>query len=122
MESVVYAPSSPGWGTQLPKVGNAADRSRFGDVVLVGFMIAQALDGVFTYLGVSLYGSAVEANPLVSSLMAYWGHGPGVALAKALAVLLGIVLHFHRVHRAVAFLTCFYLAAAVLPWVAILFF
>src|SRR5439155_11418802 len=42
-------------------------RSLFGDVMVVSFVLMQLFDGVFTYLGVSMWGPAIEANPLVSS-------------------------------------------------------
>ena len=50
--------------------------------------------------------------------------GGGAALlgAKLLAASLGILLHLTGVHRIVAALTVLYLAAAVVPWTALLFF
>ena len=41
-------------------------RSRFGDVALVAFLLAQACDGVLTYVGVSTYGVRIEGNPLLA--------------------------------------------------------
>ncbi len=93
--------------------------SRFGDVVVVAFLVVQVLDGVFTYLGVSLWGPAVEANPLISSAVMFAGLGTGVFGAKAIAIGLGIALHLRRVHNLVAMLTLVYLAAAILPWTAL---
>lgn len=95
--------------------------SRFGDIAVVTFMIVQALDGVLTYLGVHIWGPSVEANPLISSAVAFAGVGTGVAVAKLFAVGLGMVLHLRRVHGVVALLTAFYLAVAIVPW-AMLFF
>jgi hypothetical protein len=37
-------------------------------------------------------------------------------------VFFGIALHLSAVHRAVALLALLYIAVAVLPWIAILFF
>jgi Domain of unknown function (DUF5658) len=93
-------------------------QSIFGDVVVVAFLIAQCLDGVFTYLGVSLWGMQAEANPLVSSAMTVAGLGPGLAGVKLIAVGLGIALHRCRVHNLVALLTAVYVAAAIVPWLA----
>jgi hypothetical protein len=93
--------------------------SRFGDLVVLGFVVVQCLDGVFTYLGVKTWGPSVEANPLVSSAMAAAGPGLGLAGAKLIAVSFGIVLHLRRVHTIVALLTALYLAAAILPWTAL---
>ena len=96
--------------------------ARFGNVVVIAFLIAQACDGVFTYVGVATYGARVEGNPLLGWLMAALGCGVGVAAAKAAAGAFGIALHLVAVHRVVAALAAFYLAVAILPWVALLFF
>jgi hypothetical protein len=94
-------------------------RSFFGDMMLLGFVIVQGLDGIFTYLGVVIWGPAIEANPLVSSATALAGLGLGLAGAKLLAVGLGMVLHLRRVHNLVALLTAIYLVVAILPWTAL---
>jgi uncharacterized membrane protein len=96
-------------------------RSVFGDVALVVFLLAQALDGVLTYVGVSVYGPRMEGNPALAWLMAMVGQGPALAMAKSLASVFGIALHLNAGHRIVAVLTAFYIAAAVLPWVGILY-
>ena len=44
--------------------GRRTGRDVFGDVALLVFLIAQASDGVLTYVGVSTYGMRIEANPL----------------------------------------------------------
>lgn len=95
-------------------------RSFFGDAVIVAFLASQALDGVLTYLGLKQFGSGMEANPLISSALPVLGVGATVAAAKLLAAIFGVVLHVTGVHRVVAALTALYLAAAVLPWVALL--
>lgn len=96
-------------------------RALFGDVAIVVFLICQVLDGAFTYIGVQQYGRAIEANPLLSWLMATMGDGAALATAKAVATVLGGFLHLAAVHTIVAALTGLYLAAAVLPWVHLLF-
>ena len=93
-------------------------RSVFGDAVVLAYVLAQCMDGVFTYLGVTIWGLQAEANPLVSSAMLVAGHGPGLAGVKLIAVGLGIVLHRFRVHNVVALLTAIYIAAAIIPWMA----
>jgi hypothetical protein len=109
-------------GTAVPKVWNLpARRSWFGDLVLLVFLVAQCMDGVFTYVGVVSFGLGAEANPVVAGLMAAVGHGTGLVAAKAVAMALGIALHVRQVHVAVALLTGFYVVVAVLPWFAILF-
>jgi hypothetical protein len=94
-------------------------RSRFGDLAVVGFLIVQCLDGVLTYLGVSIWGPGIEANPLISSAMAVAGPIPGLAGAKLVAIAFGIMLHLRRVHNLVALLTFIYLTVAIIPWAAL---
>jgi hypothetical protein len=96
-----------------------ARQSRFGDAVVLGFLLVQCLDGVLTYLGVSIWGRGIEANPLVSLAIAAGGLGIGLAAAKLVAIGFGIVLHLCRVHNLVALLTAIYVAAAILPWTAL---
>jgi uncharacterized membrane protein len=124
MATTAYADPQTFFGITLPKVRQQTlhRRSLFGDVVLILFLLTQCLDGVFTYVGVAVYGIAVEANPIIATLMAHFGHGTALAAAKGLAALLGICLHLRQVHGAVALLACFYGGVAILPWVAILFF
>jgi hypothetical protein len=93
-------------------------RCLFGDVVIIAFLIAQALDGVFTYLGICFWGPAAEANPLVSSAVVMAGLGPGLAGVKLFAVALGVALHLCRVHNVLAVLTVIYFAGAIAPWTA----
>jgi len=95
--------------------------ARFADVVVVAFLIAQACDGVLTYVGVRMYGIGMEGNPLIAWLMETMGHGTGLATAKGVAVAFGIALHLSSVHRVLAALAVLYVAAAIVPWVSILF-
>jgi uncharacterized protein DUF5658 len=93
-------------------------RCVFGDLVVLAFFLAQFADGVFTYLGVTIWGLQAEANPLVSSAVLVAGLGPGLAGVKLVAVGLGMALHYCRVHNVVALLTLVYVLAAILPWTA----
>ncbi len=96
----------------------AAD-SAFGNGVVLAFLAVQLLDGIFTYLGVKIWGPGIEANPLVSSAVSAIGLGGGLAVAKLVAVGLGIVLHLRRVHNLVALLTAIYICGAIIPWAAL---
>lgn len=96
-------------------------RSVFGDTAVLIFLLAQACDGVLTYVGVHLYGVHIEGNPLIGWLMAALGEGPALAAAKLTAGGFGIALHLSAVHKTVACLAAFYMIAAVGPWLAILF-
>jgi hypothetical protein len=102
--------------------GGGTPRNTFGDVALIAFLLAQASDGVLTYIGVSIYGLRVEGNPVIGWLMSLIGQGPALATAKLTAGFFGIALHLSSVHRAVALLAAFYIAVAVVPWLAILFY
>jgi hypothetical protein len=116
-----YADPRALFGTTVPKVWSVPPRRLFGDIVLVAFLIAQVLDGAFTYMGVMTFGPSIEANPVIGSLMLHLGHGPALMMAKLVAAVLGIGLHLRGTHGAVALLAGFYVSAAVLPWVLILF-
>ena len=94
-------------------------RSLFGDLVVIGFVLAQCLDGVFTYLGIGIWGPSIEMNPLISSAMNTAGVAAGLGGAKAVAIGFGMLLHLRRVHNVVALLTVIYFMIAVLPWTAL---
>lgn len=94
--------------------------SLFGDAAIVVFLLLQAVDGVFTYLGLKQLGAGAEANPLIVSVIPILGQGPAVASAKLFAATLGVVLHLRGVHLAVAVLSGFYVAVAVVPWALLL--
>jgi hypothetical protein len=91
----------------------------FGNLVVVGFLVVQCLDGIFTYIGIAIWGPGIEANPLISSAVALAGPAAGLAGAKLVAVFCGILLHLLRIHAVVALLTAFYLAVAIIPWTAL---
>jgi hypothetical protein len=96
-------------------------RSRFGDLAVVLFLMAQAADGALTYVGVRHLGLAVEANPLIAWLIASFGEVGALTGAKLVAGGFGIALHLSAVHKVVAGLTLFYVVVAVFPWIAILY-
>jgi hypothetical protein len=96
-------------------------RSLFGDCVVLAFLLVQACDGVFTYVGMVTFGPSIEGNPLLGVLMTWMGGGTALVSAKLVAGSLGIFLHLSGVHRIVAALTGLYIVAAVLPWATVLF-
>ena len=120
MTTSAYLDAGSVFGISLPKVWNPRLRSLFGDVAIVVFLTAQCLDGIFTYVGVNAYGLSVEANPLIAASMASLGHGTALVGAKSIAGGLGVCLHLREIHAAVALLAGFYVAVAIVPWVAIL--
>ena len=91
-------------------------RSIFGDAVLLVFILAQLADGVFTYIGIATFGTAVEGNPLLAWYVAMFGAGAALIGAKSVAVACASTLHLRAMHRTVGVLAVIYLAAAVLPW------
>ena len=97
-------------------------KSRFGDLVVVGFLLMQCLDAVFTYLGVAKWGQTIEANPLISLAMSTAGVVGALGIAKGVAISFGMLLHLRRVHTLVALLTAIYFALAIVPWTTLFFF
>jgi nitrate reductase gamma subunit len=94
--------------------------SRFGNAVILAFLVAQAADGLLTYLGVQTFGRGIEGNPLLVWFMQAVGDGPALASAKLTAATLGGALHLMTVHRVVAILTAVYVVGAISPWVYLL--
>ena len=92
----------------------------FGDLAVISFFIVQGLDGMLTYLGVSIWGPGIEGNPLISSAVAAAGPVAGLAGAKLVAIGFGMLLHLRRIHNVVALLTAIYFAVAIVPWAALL--
>jgi hypothetical protein len=88
--------------------------------MLLAFIVAQALDGTLTYLGITAFGTAAEGNPVVAWYVSVLGVGVGLAVVKVLAVACAATLHAMERHGIVAGLTVLYLAAAVLPWTRVL--
>jgi uncharacterized membrane protein len=122
MATTAYAGSAAFIGTPTWTSNERSfTRSRFGDAVLLAFLLTQCFDGVFTYVGVLTYGAGIEANPIIVGLMGLLGQGVALAVAKGFAAMLGICLHLRQVHGAVAVLAGFYGAVAILPWTLILF-
>jgi Domain of unknown function (DUF5658) len=91
----------------------------FGDLVIILFLVAQVLDAAFTYLGVSIGIS--EGNPLVAYSFHHAGVGPGLTIAKLVAVGCSMSLHLLGLHRILAMLTVLYLSLAILPWTYLLY-
>ncbi len=87
--------------------------------MVVAFLMVQCLDGVFTYLGVSIWGPGIEANPIVASAMTAGGLTVGLGGAKLVAIVFGMLLHLRRVHNVVALLTAIYFIVAIVPWAAL---
>ena len=81
----------------------------------------QVLDGAFTSVGISLYGLKMEANPILRTLMEYYGVNITLALIKTLAILVIYILY--RLSSSITWVThafkgliLLYLAMAIIPW------
>ena len=90
-----------------------------GNLVIVLFLVAQVLDAVLTYLGVTIGIS--EGNPLVAYSLRHAGIGPGLTITKLVAVACSMGLHLVGLHRVLALLTVMYLSLAILPWTYLLY-
>jgi len=86
----------------------------------IELVIAQALDGIFTYLGIRTFGLS-EGNPLIAYSFRHAGVGPGLTGAKLLAVGCSMLLHLLGLHRTLGVLTLLYLSLAILPWSYLIF-
>ena len=89
-------------------------------VTLALFVLLQASDGLLTYMAVSAFGHAVEANPILATWMAVAGTGATLLIAKVTACACGLLLYARGTHRALASLTALYLFGAVGPWLYVL--
>jgi hypothetical protein len=92
----------------------------FGNLVIILFVVAQVLDALLTYLGLTIGIS--EGNPLVAYSLRHAGVGPGLTIAKLVAVACSMGLHLLGLHRILAMLTVMYLSLAILPWTYLLYF
>jgi hypothetical protein len=117
--AVVSTPNAP---TTFPLEAGVrrARRLSKAEVLWLVFVSVQALDGAMSYIGVTLHGPAIEANPLVAWYMGAFGPAVGFTAAKLFAVMCGAVLYVTARHKWVAVLTLLYLVFAVGPWASIL--
>lgn len=86
----------------------------------------QALDGIFTSIGINRYGLGIEGNPLLRVVMEEFGHIPTLAFLKLLAILIIVLLtvisaRMPWVKGAMGAVSLVYLVAAIVPWTYILF-
>jgi len=91
------------------------------ELIFAAFLLTQILDGVFTYVGVSVFGVAAEGNPLLAWLMMSYGELIALAGAKIVAACCGVALYLLAVDRLLAILTLVYIGGALVPWTLVLF-
>lgn len=51
-------------------------------------ILFQILDGAFTLLGISIFGSAIEGNPIIKHVIEYCGPGLAIGLIKLLTIII----------------------------------
>ena len=91
-----------------------------GNISVTCFIIVQLLDWLATFHGLALFGTSVEANPLLRTLMERYDIILVLTAAKVIATIAGSLLHFFQRHLAVAGLTLVYTIFALLPWLKVL--
>lgn len=88
-------------------------------VVLLLFLAAQLLDGLFTYVAVSAVGVRAEGNMLLATWMELVGPGPTLVVAKLVAAGAGVLVYHRGMHGLLATLTVLYGVVAIGPWLAV---
>jgi uncharacterized membrane protein len=89
-------------------------------IVFAVFLTAQVLDGLLTYIGVSLLGVEVEANALLATSMETIGTPGTLVAAKLVACAGGYLLYRMAWYRPLAITAGLYVGVAVVPWIGLL--
>lgn len=91
-------------------------RRALGNVAVTCFIVVQLIDWIATYQGLTLFGTSVEANPLLRFLMERYDIIMVLTTSKLFATMAGSFLHFANRHSMVAALTLVYMMFAIVPW------
>lgn len=110
--------------TVLIRVGKQS-LSRKAFFIGLALAACQIMDGLLTYVGLSLFGVNMEGNDLLRSLMHFYGMAPALFTVKfvalAIAVLLAFQAHRRKWMRPILVgVVGFYLVLAVLPWTVLI--
>lgn len=98
------------------------------EAVILGsiLIVIQLLDGLLTAIGVYHFGISAEGNLMLKALMEQVGYINALVLVKLLAI--SIIITLCYLSSRVSWLTfalkaviAIYLAAAIIPWTAIIF-
>jgi hypothetical protein len=95
-------------------------RRVLGNVAVTCFIVVQLIDWIATSQGLALFGTSVEANPLLRFLMERYDIITVLTTSKLFATMAGSFLHFLNRHSLVAALTLLYTLFAVVPWMSLL--
>ena len=95
-------------------------RHLIGDFIVTCFILVQLVDWLATCHGVTLFGTSIEANPMLRFLMEKYDIILVLTAAKLSATVAASFLHFFERHLMVAVLTLFYTVFAIVPWINLL--
>jgi hypothetical protein len=105
----------------------AAARSLPTDIIVLGLILTslQILDGILTGIGMSQYGTGMEGNLLLRSLMTAIGYIPALVLVKGASIALITLLcqqapKISWLKPAFYGVIALYVMGAVVPWTYIL--
>lgn len=105
----------------------AAARSLPTDIIVLGLILTslQILDGILTGIGMSQYGTGMEGNLLLRSLMSAIGYIPALVLVKGASIALITLLcqqapKISWLKPAFYGVIALYVTGAVVPWTYIL--
>ena len=106
--------------TVLVRLGTVS-LSRKALILGLALVIVQLLDGLLTYLGLSLMGVHMEGNHFLHEVMVLYGATPTIFISKCLAIIVVVwfTLYAHRrrwVRPLLFFVVLVYLFLAVAPW------
>jgi hypothetical protein len=84
------------------------------------FVAVQCADAIQTFSGMTQFGTAVEANPILAFYATAFGASTALIAAKAVAIVGGATLHVLAQHVILAALTVACVFAAIIPWALVL--
>jgi hypothetical protein len=84
--------------------------------LLALFTAVQILDAMLTWAGIVRFGTAIEANPLLSAAFDHFGAGATLGAAKLFAIACALVLHLRSHYLVLSVLTVLYVFGAIVPW------
>ncbi len=106
--------------TILIRVGRQS-LSRKAFFIGLALAFCQIMDGLLTYIGLSLFGVQMEGNDLLRNLMHFYGMAPALFAVKFIALAIAVLLAFQAHRRKwmrplLVGVVGFYLVLAVFPW------
>jgi hypothetical protein len=119
-EAITYHGESKRSKTVLLRIGQHSISKKAAQLgLLLAFF--EVLDGLLTYVGLSLFGMEREGNAFLQNMMRAYGFSPVLFVSKIAALLIVLFLtgYAHRrkwVRPLIAAMCCAYLVFAVLPW------